>query len=853
MAGHERRITGPGNGPTGVDGRVEAWMAALTLEEKVSLLAGADAWRLPALPQHAIPALVLSDGPSGVRGGSFLSGSALAFPCGTSLASTWDPALVGAVGRALGAEAARLGVHVLLGPTVNLHRHPLGGRNFESFSEDPVLTAAMARAYVEGVQSQGVGCCVKHLVCNDTEFERFTIDVRVDETTLRESYLVPFHAAVAAGAWAVMASYNKLNGTHATEHRWLLDEVLRGQWGFDGVVVSDWFATHSTGPALAAGLDVEMPGPPRQRGAHLVDAVRRGAVAVGLVDRAARRVLRLVARTAAAVDPGPDTPDAPDTPDTPERPAPDPGVAPGNPASDPGVAMAGDDVGALLRTAAARGMVLLKNRGVLPFAASTLRTVALVGPGADVGECQGGGSAHVNTASVPGVLAALRAALGPSVDVRFEPGCVTADWPRPLQPPDVTTPTGAPGIEVAYLRRADPSAPPLGRETAGRFHLVWIGPIVAGTGNEDLVVRAAAVLHPAASGRHELRVAGSGLVRLSVDGERVVERHWSSDGLGGTAAGGEAARATLDLQRGRPTEVVAELLPGPGTGVSDLTVSLVPPAPPDLMDRAVALARRSDAVVVVAQSPPGWESEGHDRPGFHLPGDQDALIERVAAANSSVVVAVNTGAPVAMPWIDRVPAVLQTWFPGQAFGPALADVLTGVVNPSGRLPTTFPRSVADVASAPFYPGAGGVSPYREGSGIGYRGGVADPLFPFGHGLSYSTFTLGPPSVAVVGSGAGARYEVRVPVAHTAGPPGSTVVQLYVADGSPGRPALALKGFDRVTLDPGATGTARIDVAVADLCTWDGGGWRPPAGPVRARIGTSSADLPASLSLPPPGE
>jgi beta-glucosidase len=807
-----------------VESALDARLAEMSLEEKVSLLSGSDVWGVPGLPRHGIPSLVMSDGPSGVRGATFLEGRAASFPCETALAASWDPELVRTVGRALGREARRVGAHVLLAPTANLHRHPLGGRNFECFSEDPLLSAVMVQAYVDGVQSEGVACCVKHLVGNDSEFERHTISTEVDEATLRESYLVPFEAAVSAGVWAVMAAYNKVNGVHASEHPFLLDQVLRQEWGFDGVVVSDWFATHTTEAALVAGLDIEMPGPPRYRGQALVDAVRSGAVDEWAVDRSARRVLRLVARTAGGL------------------------------AEPDGASASGMDTIGLIRTAAARGMVLLKNDGVLPLAPGGIRTVALVGPGADTGEWQGGGSAHVNAGAVDGILPALIDALGPGVDVRFERGCAVADWPRPLQPPLVTTPDGLPGIAVEYLARSAPGGHPLATEVAGWFHLVWIGRMVDDVANTEVAVRARATLQPADSGVHEVCVSGSGAVRLSVDGAVVAEGRWDGPtGPTAFAVPGQGLRARVDLDPGRPVELLVEFMPVPEGGVSDLTVAIVPPTSPDHLERAAAVAREADAVVVVAQSPPGWESEGHDRATMVLPGDQDQLIERVAAANANVVVVVNSGAPVAMPWVDRVPAVLQMWFPGQELGPALADVLTGAVNPSGKLPTTFPRRVEDAASSPNYPGSDGKVRYAERSAFGYRAGdaVPRPLFPFGHGLSYSTYSLGRPAVSVVGTEEAARYEVVVPVIHSGGPDGAEVVQLYVESDEPGRPALELKAFCRVEVERGKTVPARLVVARRSLRRWEDRGWRLPAGSVRARIGTSSADLPITVDLPVP--
>ncbi len=804
-------------------------LARLSLEEKVALLSGQDAWSLPGLPAHGIPSLVMSDGPAGIRGSSFQSGTARSFPCETALAATWDPDVVAEIGRALGAEARRLGVHLLLGPTVNLHRHPLGGRNFECFSEDPLLSAAMVRSYVAGVESTGVACCVKHLVCNDSEVDRFTISVEIDEATLRQSYLVPFEAALQAGAAAVMAAYNRVNGTHASEDPWLLDEVLRREWGFDGVVVSDWYATHSTGPALVAGLDIEMPGPTHHRGPKLVDAVRTGEIPEDVVDRAVGRVLDLIDRCH--------------------------GRGPADSTGDGGEALGPDrSVSALIRRAGARGIVLLKNEGVLPLDSGQLRRVALIGPGAATGEVQGGGSAFVNTGPEAGILPALSEALGPGVEVIVERGCVTADWPRPLSAPLVRTPDGRPGIAVRYVRSAEPGGPLLHEETAGRLHLVWIGRLVDHVSNRDILVQARAVLEPSETGVHRLAVSGSGKVRLSIDGRVLVERAWDSPGEGTFSRGGDAAPVELDLQAGKTYDLDIDFNPVPGTGVSDLTVAVVLPDPPDLMDRAVGAARSSDAVVLVAQSPPGWESEGHDRHDMTLPGPQDELIERVAAVSSKLVVVVNTGSPVSMPWVDRVPSILQLWFPGDQLGPALTDVLTGAVNPSGRLPTTFPRRRTDVASDPWYPGDEGVVRYGERSAFGYRSesSRSAALFPFGHGLSYSTFALGRPQVALTGTGPEACYEVTVAVTNAGGPRGTHVVQLYITGAGPDRPTLELKGFGRIELDPGASGVASIVVPVRDLRRWTDRGWVLPDGPIPVLIGSSSTDLPVEVLLPAPG-
>jgi beta-glucosidase len=793
----------------------------LSLEEKVSLLGGKDAWRLPDVERAGIPSLVMTDGPSGARGQSFISGRSFCFPCGTALAATWDPDLVRQVGVELGRETRRVGAHVLLGPTVNLHRHPLGGRNFECFSEDPLLTGRMAAAYITGVQSAGASCCVKHLACNDSEFQRHTIDSQVDEGVLRELYLLPFEYAVRAGVWAIMAAYNKLNGTHAAEHPWLLTQVLRGDWGFDGVVVSDWFATHSTTEALTAGLDLEMPGPVRYRGPAAVAAVHEDRLPEEAVDRSARRVLRLIARTQ----------------------APPSGVN-GRSSQATGGAVTG-----LLRTAAARGMVLLKNDGALPVSPGSIRSLAVIGTYADGGQFQGGGSAQVSPSSVSAILPALRAAFGDEVDVMFERACLLPQCAPPLGSPNLRTGTGAEGAVVEYRRRSAPQTRLGDPEIARDLHLTWLGSVVSGHDDADVRVQVSASITAAEPGRHTLCVAGMGTIRVQVDGQLVLEHEGRPAADSPFTLSGAESRVQLDLVQGTSRALFVEFDPPPAKGIARLELGLLPPAVPAMADRAVAAAAAADAVVFVAGSPPGWETEGQDRSTMALAAPQDELIERVTAANPRTIVVMNTGAPYAMPWVTRAAAVLQAWFPGQELGAALGDILTGAVNPSGKLPVTFPVAASDMPSDAFYPGADGVVRYGEGLNLGYRRlpgtPAVAPLFPFGHGLSYSTFCLGPATLRISGD----RLDIDVPVTNTAGPAGREVVQLYVSAGNPGRPELELKGFAAVTCDPGETRVATITVPVTALRIWSDRGWEFPQWPLTARIGTSSACLPIALALP----
>jgi beta-glucosidase len=775
---------------------VDEAMARLSTEQKAALLYGAGPWQVcPPEPLH-LHDLVMTDGPNGARGVSLHTGLSLCFPCETALAATWDPELVRDVAAAIGAEARGKGASMLLAPAVNLHRNPLAGRNFECFSEDPELSAQMTTAYVAGVQSQGVACCVKHLVCNDQEYGRHTASSEIGEAALRELYLAPFEAAAGAGAWSIMAAYNKLNGEYAAEHRWLLTTLLRDEWAWDGVVVSDWYATQSTAKALTAGLDVEMPGPSQLRGDKLLKALEAGELSSEDIDRSARRVLRLLHRTQ---QPGKISP-------------PDPS--------------------ALIREAGGRGIVLLKNNGVLPLLVAPGTSVAVIGPGADAGQPQGAGSCHVNPPHVTDPLSAIRARLAPDATVTFARGWADQTRPRPLTAPDV---------KVEYRRRGAPESEVLATEHAVSLSLSWLTPVLPGYESGDLAIRVTAHITPAQTGVHQMTLAAIGRGVLTLDG-RVLLDQLSPGGRGVIFdLGLITQRADILLEAGRPAELIIDYEPRPESSLLRLQAGLIPPAPDPAA--AIQLAAASDIAIVVAEHPHGVETEGHDRPRLGFDPAQDNLISGVCAANSRTVVVVNTGSPVAMPWADQAAAILQLWYPGQELGESLADVLTGAVNPSGKLPVTFPARAQDAASWPYYPGDEDEVRYGEGLSMGYRGHTAPPLFPFGFGLSYASFRLDGASAQVTADG----YTVTVPVTNTGDRDGREVVQLYarLADD---RPFLELKAFASVHVPAGQTVLAVLAVPASRLRTWSGTGWRYLSGPVEARIGTSCTDLPISIVL-----
>ncbi|MPQ96587.1 glycosyl hydrolase [Modestobacter sp. I12A-02628] len=810
--------------PTGTEPRpLPDLLAALTLDEKVQLLTGRDFWNTWPIERIGLRRILVSDGPSGVRGEVWDERDpSLNLPSATALSSSWDSDLARRYGAAAAVEARRKGVDVVLGPTINLHRSPLGGRHFEAFSEDPVLTAELAAAYVTGVQDNGVGATPKHYVANDFETDRFTVDVRADERTLREVYLLAFEKAVTeARAWLVMSAYNAVNGTTATEND-LLQTPLNSEWGFDGVVVSDWTAVRSLRSATAS-QDLVMPGPAGPWGAALVDAVRRGDIEEAVVDRKVLRVLTLAQRV---------------------------GALPGSPATEP---VWVEDGVALAREAAAEGTVLLANRAELPWDAGTLGTVAVIGDNAAAARTQGGGSATVLPEYTVSPLEGLRAAL-PGVDVGWSLGAVVHEGLVDLPLAQLTNPvTGGPGLRARFVH-AD------GTELLGEDRrsstLVYFGgdvPIVAAASFE-LTTR----LVPAQTGTVRLGFALIGAARLYVDGELLVAADLAPNGpdLGAAFMNPLPASAPVHLVAGQPVDVrlVHELTATDGMAAHALSLRLgTEPADLDedaLIAEAAQAAAAADVALVVVGTNSIVESEGYDRESLALPGRQDDLVRAVVAANPRTVVLVNSGAPVLMPWRDDVAALLLGWFGGQEFGHAVADVLLGVAEPGGRLPTTWPAAEADVPVLSCAP-VDGVVEYREGIHVGYRAWLAQeagPAYWFGSGLGYTDIALvavdGPADVAP-----GAVATLTVEVVNRGQRPGKQVVQVYAE--RPGsvvdRPVRWLVGSAPVRVAAGETAQVKVAVPSRYLAHW-ADGWQYEPGAYSLRVGTSAVDLPLTTTV-----
>ena len=828
--------------------RERSRVAALPVEAKVRLLTGADSWRTYGDDILGLRPIVMSDGPAGVRGVTKDDRNPSAsLPCPSALGATWDSELVRELAAALGAEARGKGIDVVLAPTINVMRTPLGGRGFECFSEDPVLSARIAAGYVSGLQSAGVGAAVKHYVGNDSETERWTYDARIAEAVLRELYLVPFEACVReAGALMVMAAYNSVNGALMTEHQGLLREVLKGEWGFTGVVVSDWSAARSTVPTAQAGLDLAMPGPRGPWGAALVEAVRSGAVAEELIDDKVLRLLRLARQVGALDSPGLDGTgldgpglDGTGIPSGPDR----AGPAPLQPAPLPP---------ALLRRAAAASLVLLRNEDqALPLDPAALATVAVLGPNAVHPVIQGGGSAAV----IPGGLStpadALREALAGQAEVTVAAGCQT--WEMVPEPAARTLRdpfSGDPGVRVEYR---DGGGSLLGSEHRHSTVFAWWGDdgLPPGIGwGESGTVTVLTTFRAETTGPHTIGAAGVGRLVLAVDDAMIAQEETPvpADPVETMTRPGQVM-GTVWLTAGQEAAVRLDFRPS-ADAEGPLAVRLGIVASPDedaALDEAVRAAAAADVAVVVAGSAETTESEGFDRESLRLPGRQDELIERVSAANPRTVVVVNAGMPVLMPWADRVAAVLYAWLPGQAMGDAVADVLLGRAEPGGRLPVTMPAREADCPVLRAVPRDGRLG-YDEGLLIGYRGYDAagtTPLFPFGHGLgytswSYESLAAGSPALA-----AGDDLTIGVTVRNTGARPGREVVQAYVAGpAADGRPVRVLGAFGPAAAAPGETAQVTLTVPARVFARYDeqAARWVWPCGEFTIAVGRSSRDL-----------
>ncbi len=820
--------------------RIKELLEQMTLEEKVSMLAGSDAWHTQSVERLGIPAIKMTDGPHGARGTIAKGGpSSACFPVGTAMASTWNTELIGRVGVALGEETKAKNAHILLGPTVNIHRSPLAGRNFECYSEDPHLTSGIAIAFINGVQSQNVGACIKHYVCNDSEFERMSISSEVGERALREIYLSPFRVAVKeAEPWTVMASYNKVNGTFASENKYTLTDILKEEWGFKGFVVSDWGGTRDTVLTANGGLDLEMPGPARVMGDELLKAVNEGHVSEQVIDDKVRRILRTIIKSGAFE----------------------------NPEEAPEKAIDKPEHRRLARETAAEGIVLLKNeRNVLPLDEQRIKSLAVIGPNAKAARIMGGGSSQVNPHYAVTPWEGISRRCGDSIKVSYQQGC-TNHKRIPVLGEEWLIPSGnqeGHGLTAEYFNNPDIIGEPVLTEVCQKLDIIWSGEFSSLVDKDEFSARWTGKFVAPETGTHTFSLISVGLSRLYIDGELVID-NWTEQIRGEAyyGAGSKEMVARVDMTAGQSHGIRIEYSKKDARFFAAIRLGCLPPVSADSIERAAELAAESDVALVFVGTSDEWESEGYDRADMELPGDQVELVKKVAAANKNTIVVLNTGSPVTMgQWIDQVPSVVEAWFPGQECGNAIADVLLGDVNPSGKLPTTFPKRLEDTPAYINYPGENGQVLYGEGIFVGYRyydKKKIEPLFPFGHGLSYTSFEYSDLEIGSTEYEAEDSIEIAVDVKNIGDREGKEVVQLYVRDveSSLVRPGKELKAFKKVALRPGETKTVHFTLDKDALSFYDPGRkqWIAEAGEFEILIGSSSRDIRArgsfSLKAPP---
>jgi beta-glucosidase len=805
--------------------RIESLADQMSLEEKVSILSGEDFWSVPAIPRLGIGKLRVTEGPNGARGGGSLIGGvkSASFPVGIALGATWNTALVEQIGAALADEVKSKNAHMLLAPTVNIHRSVTNGRNFECYSEDPILSGELAVAYIVGLQGQGIGATIKHFAGNESEIERTTMSSQIDERTLREVYLIPFEWAVKkAKTWGVMSSYNRLNGTFTSEHNWLLSTVLRDEWGYDGIVMSDWFGSHSTAETVNAGLDLEMPGPPRDRGQKLIDAVKSGAVSQATLRQRVVAMLRLMERVGSLDDHRPFEEVANDRPE--HR--------------------------ALIRRAGAEAAVLLKNNGILPLKGDG--TIAVIGPNAKIAQIMGGGSAQLNAHYRVSPWQGLVAAVGEE-RLSYAPGCTNHRFEPVLR--------GA--LTVEYFANEKLAGEPVHVGTQDEAQAFWIGHVADGKVDaQHFSARITGSFTPETSGEHRVGIYSAGFAKVYVDGKLIADA-WTNWTKGRTffEEGCDEVVGTVSLEAGRSHEVVIEFATKDFAtlGLAAFAAGIGLPLGDEAIAEAVRVARNADTAIVFVGRNGEWDTEGSDLPSITLPGRQNELVAAIANANPNTIVVLQTGGPVEMDWIGSVAALVEAWYPGQEAGNAIADVLTGAAEPSGRLPQSFPVKWSDNPAhsqdREVYPGLDGKVRYEEGIFVGYRHydkiGTA-PLFPFGFGLGYTSFEVSELTVADDEFEAEGNVVVGVTVTNTGTRDGATVVQLYVSDdvSSSPRPAKELKAFNKVKLAAGESRqvTLSLDARAFAFFSSEAKHWLIESGSFTLRVGLSSADLPLTHTI-----
>jgi len=810
--GHKEELPVYKNANLPVEKRVEDLLARMTLEEKIDQLSGLG-FDTKENKRLGIPVLSMSDGPVGVR-----YGRATAFPAGVGIAATWNTNLTEKVASIIAKEAKSKGRNYLLGPCLNILRHPLGGRNFESYGEDPFLAGRMAVAFVKGIQGQNILASIKHFACNNQEWKRHHIDVGVNERGLREIYLPAFKAAVKeADVWTVMAAYNVLRGEPCSENKHLLNDILKKEWGFKGFVVSDWGATTSTVKAAIAGLDLEMPFG-KFFTDKLLEAVKKGEVSEAVINDKVRRLMRV--RFKAGMFDNPKTIDL-----------------------DLSVVHR-EDHRQLALEAAKESIVLLKNEhNVLPLNKNKLKSIAVLGPNAAEARVGGGGSSKVTPFYAVSPLEGLKKAVGNDIKIKYAFGTAIKGDIHPLEPiymrPSNTS-QGEQGLWGEYFANTELKGEPVITRCDKQINFNWgydaPHSILHKENHRRLCsIRWTGQLLPPKTGIYHLKLINNDGIRLYLDDKLQID-NWKQNRL-------KFNGVSLELTAGKHYDLRIEYFYNGGISIVKFGWDM---PDHDSIAEAVALAKDSDAAVIFAGLSDRFESESYDRVRLELP-NQDKLIKAVAKVNPNTVVVLNTGSPILMnEWIDDAAAVVEAWYPGQEGGNAIADILLGNYNPGGKLPFSFIKKYEDSPAFKDYKDKRLKSPYSEGIFVGYRyldKHHIEPLFPFGHGLSYTSFKYSNLKIDSPGDGT---CLVHVDIKNTGKRSGAEVVQVYVRDVecSLERPEKELKGFQKIFLEPGAKQTVQITLNQDAFSFFhpEKKQWITEPGEFEIWIGSSSKDI-----------
>lgn len=790
-----------------VEDSVTDLLNRMTLQEKIELLGGTGYATKP-IKRLGIPALKMSDGPLGVRWGK-----STAFPSGISMAATWDTSLIKKIGKSIGEELKGKGRDVILGPCVNIARIPMSGRNFESFGEDPYLTSRMAVGYIKGVQSEGVAATVKHFAANNQEYERMFVNVKVNERALNEIYLPAFKAAVTeAGVLCVMAAYNKVNGAYSSENNYLLNKKLKDEWGFEGLVMSDWGAVHSSIPTAQNGLDLEMPTGKYLNQETLTAPIKSGEIDIKTINDKIRRILTVMLKLG-LFD---------------HQYSPDPGLI--NTKEHQKIAYRG----------AVEGIVLLKNdKNALPLNLNIIRSIAVIGPNAAVARTGGGGSSMVTPVYSVSPFEALKNKLPKDIKINFAQGVWLNGDANPIEAKyfyQIGKNSNINGLEAEYFTNKSLEGKPAVTKIDKRINFDWGGGSpFPNFPNDNFSVRWTGKLKAPSTGEFLLDVVSDDGVRLFINDQLVIN-DWNDHAA-------QSNTYKMHFKKGKLYKIKLEYYENGGSALVKFGLRT---SNDKLMTEAITVAKNSDAAIIFVGTSGNFESEGFDRKDLRMPDNQDELISKIAKANKNTIVVVTSGSPVLMrDWLDKVNAVVESWFGGDEIGNAIADVLTGKYNPSGKLPITFPKRWKDCSAYNSYNKEDSVSVYSDGIFVGYRHFDKDniePLFSFGYGLSYTKFKFSNFNIKSFGD----KFIVSFDIKNTGKLKGAEVPQLYIHDMNPvvEKAPKELKRFDRVLLNSGEMKSVKFELTKDDFKYFDSKkhDWQISHGDYEILIGSSSRDI-----------